>query len=139
MALKTTSFDAAEHITAPDDQMALLNDALASNDAAYISNALGVIARAQGMTKVARGAGVTREALYKSLNKTGDPKLTTVIGVLRTLNYRIAALPSPAVKGLRQSKGIAKVGGKAAHARDTKTTDRPTQRASRAASKYDRP
>ena len=105
MALKTTPFDAAEHITAPEDQMALLNDALASNNAAYISNALGVIARAQGMTKVAQGAGVTREALYKALNKTGDPKLTTLVGVFKTLNMRLEARPAGKVKMVRQ-KGI---------------------------------
>ena len=46
------------------------------------------------MTEVARGAGVTREALYKALNKKGDPKLTTLTGVFNTLNIRLQAAPA---------------------------------------------
>ena len=85
MATKTTPFDPAGYLTSAEDQTELLNDALASGDAGYIANALGVIARAQGMSQVARDAGVTREALYKGLTTTGDPKLSTVVGVLKTL------------------------------------------------------
>src|SRR5262249_1326021 len=55
-------------------QVELLNDALGSGDAGYIANALGVVARARGMAKVARGAGVIREALYKTLSPSGDPQ-----------------------------------------------------------------
>jgi len=73
---KTLPFDPAKHLTDPVDQADLLNDALATGNTAYIANALGTIARARGMSGVARGAGVTREALYKSLNKKGDPNLT---------------------------------------------------------------
>jgi len=71
----------------------LLSDALESGDAGYIANALGVIARARGMSDVARGAGVTREALYKSLSLEGDPKLTTLLGVLKTLGFKLSAEP----------------------------------------------
>lgn len=52
---------------------------------------LGVIARAKGMTEVAREAGVTREALYKSLSGGGDPRLTTLLGVTRALGMTLAA------------------------------------------------
>ena len=62
--LITKPFDAAKYLTSPEAQSALLNDALATGNAAYIANALGTIARARGMTEVAREAGVTREALY---------------------------------------------------------------------------
>lgn len=71
--LKTEPFGAARYITSPEAQADLLNDALASGGAGYVSQALGVIARARGMTEVVRQAGVTREALYKSLSETEIP------------------------------------------------------------------
>lgn len=89
--LKTLPFDPAEHLRNPKDQAELLNNALESGNPAYIANALGTIARAQGMSQVAREAGVTREALYKALSKTGDPKLTTVVGVVKSLGLKLVA------------------------------------------------
>lgn len=91
MSTKTIPFDPAEHLIDPEDQAELLNDALASGDASYIRNALGVVARARGMSEVARGAGVTREALYKAFGAKGDPKLSTLLGVLRTLDLKLSA------------------------------------------------
>jgi probable addiction module antidote protein len=93
MALKTVPFDAAEHLRSPEDQAELLTDALATGDAAYIANALGTIVRARGMSEVARSAGVTREALYKSLNLKGDPKLTTFMSVLKSMKLQLTARP----------------------------------------------
>lgn len=91
--MTTKPFDAAKYLTSAEAQTELLNDALASGEAAYIANALGVIARARGMTEVAREAGVTREALYKSLSDEGDPRLTTLMGVARALGFRLVAQP----------------------------------------------
>ncbi|HTW70501.1 MAG TPA: addiction module antidote protein [Acetobacteraceae bacterium] len=88
---KTEAFDAARYLTSPEAQAELLNDALASGTAAYVARALGVIARARGMTEVAREAGVTREALYKALSEEGDPRLTTVLGVARALGVTLSA------------------------------------------------
>lgn len=96
MALETFPFDAAEHLTAPEDQAGLLNEALASGDAAVVAAALGIIARARGMTEVAREAGVTRVALYKSLSEEGDPRLTTLLGVMRALGVKLSAEIKPA-------------------------------------------
>jgi len=95
LAARTLPFDPAEHLTDPVDQADLLTDALATGNAAYIANALGTIARARGMSDVARGAGVTREALYKSLTEKGDPKLTTVMSVLRTMKIQLTARAEP--------------------------------------------
>ena len=99
MATKTIPFDAAEYLSSPESQAELLSDALESGDAGYIANALGVIARARGMTDVARGAGVTRESLYKALSRDGDPKLTTLLGVMKSLGFKLSAQsaskPSP--------------------------------------------
>ena len=114
---KTLPFDPAEHLTDLADQVELLTDALATGNAAYIANALGTIARARGMSDVARGAGVTREALYKSLTEKGDPKLTTFMSVLRTMNIELTARP--------KASGHA---GKTSHARSRRPT-RPSRAA----------
>jgi probable addiction module antidote protein len=58
MAIKTTEFDAAKHLSSPESQVELLSDALESGDAGYIANALETIARAHGMTEFERGAQV---------------------------------------------------------------------------------
>jgi probable addiction module antidote protein len=102
MATKTLPFDPAEHLSGLEDQAELLNDALDTGDAVYIANALGVIARARGMTEVARGAGVTREALYKAFSDKGDPKLSTLLGVLKTLNLKLSARSAKSGSGGRR-------------------------------------
>ena len=89
--VKTEPFDPAQYLTSPESQTDLLNDALATGDASYVAHALGVIARARGMTEIAREAGVTREALYRSLSEDGDPRLTTLLGVMRALGVRLTA------------------------------------------------
>jgi probable addiction module antidote protein len=93
--IKTEPFDAARYLTSPESQAELLNDALASGDAGYVAQTLGVIARARGMTEVAREAGVTREALYKALSGNGDPRLTTLLGVARALGVTLTARIEP--------------------------------------------
>jgi probable addiction module antidote protein len=91
MALKTTPFDAAEYLDDAASQAELIADAFESGDPGYITHALGVVARARGMTDIAREAGVTREALYRSLSETGDPRLSTLIGVMRALGMQLSA------------------------------------------------
>ena len=70
--------------------MMLLEDAMESGHAGYMANALGTIARARGMTQIAKDAGVTREALYKSLSADGDPRLSTLLGVMKALNLKLS-------------------------------------------------
>ena len=89
--IKTEPFDPAQYLTSPESQTDLLNDALATGDASYVAHALGVIARARGMTEIARAAGITREALDRSLSEDGDPRLTTLLGVMRALGVRLTA------------------------------------------------
>jgi len=93
MAVETTPFDAAEFLDDPTSQAELLADAFESGNATYIAQALGVVARARGMTEIAREAGVTREALYKALSERGDPKLSTLLGVARALGVKLTATP----------------------------------------------
>ena len=93
MALETFPLDLAEYVNTPEALAYLLEDALESGDPAYLSNALGIIARARGMTDTAAKAGVTREALYKALSTKGDPKLSTLLGVFRALGLRLKLEP----------------------------------------------
>lgn len=94
MTLKTIPFDAAEFIDGPEAEVAFLNAALETGDAHHIARAIGVLARARGMTAIAKETGLAREALYRSLSGEGDPKLSTVLGVLDAMNVRLGAEPA---------------------------------------------
>ncbi|MBZ3691632.1 addiction module antidote protein [Phyllobacterium calauticae] len=96
MTIRTTPFDPARYLDTPESQAELLSDAFETGDASYIADALGIVARAKGMTQIAREAGVTREALYKTLSAKGDPKLTTLLGVLKALGVQLAVTPKHA-------------------------------------------
>jgi len=85
----TSPWDSAEVLDTPAAVAAYLEAALEEDDPALLTHALGVIARAQGMAKIAEEAGVTREALYKALSADGDPRLSTFLGVLRALGLRL--------------------------------------------------
>ena len=96
MTIATTPFDPAAFLTTPESQAFLLEDAIASGDDAYITNALGIIARARGMSDTARKSGVTRRGLYKALSPGGDPRLSTLLGVAQALGLRLRLEPIPA-------------------------------------------
>ena len=91
MALETAPWDSAELLDTPEAVAAYIEAAFEENDPASITYALGVVARAKGMSQVARDVGVTREALYKALTSTGDPKLSTFLGVLKALGMKVTA------------------------------------------------
>jgi probable addiction module antidote protein len=93
MAIETLPFDAALFLVDATAQSELIADALESGNASYIATALGTVARARGMSKVAKEAGVTREALYKALAPTGDPRLSTLLGVMKALGIKLIAAP----------------------------------------------
>jgi probable addiction module antidote protein len=90
MALKTTLWDAAEYLESPEAIAGYLEAAFEDGDPALIAAALGDVARAMGMTQLASKAGVTREALYKALSPTGDPRLSTFLGVMKALGIKLA-------------------------------------------------
>lgn len=94
MAIETVPFDPAEYLGSAEGQAELLADAFTTGDPSYIANALGIVARARGMTAVAKEAGVTREALYKALSPDGDPRLSTLLGVTKALGIKISAAPA---------------------------------------------
>lgn len=94
MGLETKPFDAATYLSDRAAQEELIADAIASGDASYIQLALGTVARARGMTGIAEKAGVSREALYRALSETGDPRLSTVMGVIKALDLELTTKPS---------------------------------------------
>jgi len=89
MTLKTTKWDPAEYLNTPASIAAYLEAAFEDGDPALIATALGDIARAIGMTQLASQAGVTREALYKALSPNGDPRLSTLLGVVKALGLKL--------------------------------------------------
>ena len=89
MKAKTTLFDAAEYLDSPEMIVAYIDAALETGDAAFIATALGDVAKAKGMTQIAKEAGVTRDSLYKSLKEGGNPTLATVLGVMKSLGLNL--------------------------------------------------
>lgn len=92
MALKTTLWDSADYLKSEDDRTAYLEACLeeAPDDAVFIANALGTVARSRNMSQLARDTGLTREGLYKALSKEGNPSFGTVLKVVNALGYRLA-------------------------------------------------
>jgi probable addiction module antidote protein len=90
---KTVPYDVAEQLRTPEEMAAYLDAWFeeAPDDAAGIARALGDIARARGMTQVARDAGLSRESLYKALGENGNPSFATVLKVARALGVRLHA------------------------------------------------
>ncbi len=88
---KTRPWDAAEHLETEEDMAAYLEAALEEGDAALVAATLGDIARAKGMTEVAREAGLGRESLYKALSPEGNPEFSTVLKVVRALGLKLHA------------------------------------------------
>ena len=93
MKTKTTLWDAAEHLKTKEDMAAYIACALEEGDSALIAAALGDIARAQGMTKIAKKTGLGRESLYKTLSREGNPELATVLKLFDAIGLKLKAVP----------------------------------------------
>ena len=93
---KTVAYDVAEQLRTPEEMAAYLDAWLeeAPDDVAGITRALGDIARAKGMSQVARDAGLSRESLYKALSEDGNPSFATVLKVARALGVKFHAQPA---------------------------------------------
>jgi len=93
----TTRYDVAEHLRTPEEMAAYLETCLeeANGDAAFIAKALGDIARARGMSQVARDAGLSRESLYKALSGERTPNFDTVLKVVAALGMKLHAEAVP--------------------------------------------
>lgn len=97
MTETTRPFDAAHYLESAGDQADLLSDAIDSGDPRYIAYALGAVARARGgILKLAREAGMNRQALHKALSEDGNPTLETMLKVLKALGLHMRIEETPA-------------------------------------------
>lgn len=89
----TTRFDVTEHLRTPEEMAAYLEACFeeAGDDAAFIAKALGDIARAKGMTQIARDTGLSRESLYKALSGERTPGFDTILKVIQALGLKLHA------------------------------------------------
>ena len=89
MGVKTRPFDPAEYLRSEEDIVEYLNVWLEDGTPKEIARALGDIARSQGMTEIARKAGLGRQALYSALSENGNPTLETLTSVLSALGLQL--------------------------------------------------
>lgn len=97
--MASTKWDSAEFLDSPEAIAAYLEAAFEDGDPKVISHALGNVARARGMSRLAEDAGVTRAGLYKALSADGDPRLTTLLGVLKGLGLSLSVHPNSRTPG----------------------------------------
>lgn len=106
MAEKFTRWDAVDYLKTGED-MALYLDACLDEDpgdGSLVRAALNDIARARGMTQLARDTGLTREGLYKALSASGNPEFSTMLKVIKALRIRLHAAPAASTKPRRSSR-----------------------------------
>jgi probable addiction module antidote protein len=94
MKVTTSPYDVAEHLRTPEEMAAYLEACMeeADGDVAFIAKALGDIARAQGMTQVAKDSGLSRESLYKALSGERSPSFDTILKVVTALGLKLSAI-----------------------------------------------
>lgn len=90
-AAELPEFDAARYLDNEESVAAYLTDILEANDPALLAAALGDIARARGMSEIAKASGLTREALYKALRPDAQPRFDTISRVCSALGVRLVA------------------------------------------------
>lgn len=91
--IKISDWDTSELLKTEDDIAQYLSVAFEEGEADAIAVALGNVAKARGMTEIAKKAGVSRENLYRSFRIGGDPKLTTLVSVMSSLGVKISVTP----------------------------------------------
>ena len=91
--IKTRPFDAANYLTSEEDIAAYLSVVMQDGDPALLGAALGDIARARGMTQLARDTGLSRESLYKSLSGERAPNSDTLFKVIKALGFQLTLAP----------------------------------------------
>lgn len=96
MKTRLRTYDVSNHLRSPEEMAAYLEASIAESngDPAFIARALGDIARAKGMSDVARRAGLGRESLYKALSEDGNPQLGTVLKVAKALGLEFSVRPA---------------------------------------------
>ena len=92
--IKTSTYDSAAYLDSIEAIQAYMDEALETGDPAFITKALGTVARAQGMSHIAHKAGVSRESLYKALSSEGNPEFSTVLRVVQALGLKFSLSPA---------------------------------------------
>jgi probable addiction module antidote protein len=87
----TRPYDAARYLKTKESMAAYLEAALEDGDPRLVASALGAIARANGMSQLARDAGLSRESLYRALSPDGNPEMATFLKVVRALGVQLHA------------------------------------------------
>jgi probable addiction module antidote protein len=90
-ALKTSPWDSAELLDSPESIAAYIEAAFEDGDPSLIAHALGVVARARGMSQLAKDTGLSRDALYKAFQPDGNPTLQTLTSVMKALGMKLTA------------------------------------------------
>jgi probable addiction module antidote protein len=101
---KTTRFDAADYLDTEKRQAAYIAAALETGDADFVRDALSIVARARGMSEIAKKAGLNRESLYKALGKNGNPEFATVMRIVRSLGLTLSARAASPSRGAKRRR-----------------------------------
>jgi probable addiction module antidote protein len=91
MKSSTRPFDPAAYLDDDEALAVYMSEALETGDPAFITDAIGIIARARGMTQVAKDAGLSRESLYRALSSDGNPEFATILKVVDALGLKLTA------------------------------------------------
>jgi probable addiction module antidote protein len=92
--MEIRKFDPTEYLDSDEAVAAYVTEALETGDPAFVADALGVVARARGMSEIARRAGLSRESLYRALSPDGNPEFATVLRVMQALGLELSAIPA---------------------------------------------
>lgn len=94
MSVKTRAFDSARYLESEEEIGEYLQAMSEDGNPAEIAHALGVVARARGMSELAQKTGLTRQALYKALGENGNPEFATITKVADALGFKVTLVPS---------------------------------------------
>ncbi len=109
MFVKSSPFDPADHLKTDTARVLYMNECLKDSDPAFIADAIGVIARSRGMTEIAKEAEVSRESLYKSLSKKGNPEFATILKLMAALDLTLCVKQKRKSRAKVAVKSTAKV------------------------------
>jgi probable addiction module antidote protein len=102
--MKTKPFDESKFLETEEDFADLVNDALSTGHSGYIAAALGTVARAYGIKKLAEETGLNRATLYSALKEDGNPTLETIVKVTNVFGVTLGAKPSSKPRAVRKAR-----------------------------------
>jgi probable addiction module antidote protein len=107
MALKTARWDASEFLDSDEAIAAYLSAAFEDGDPGFIAASIGHVAKAKGMSQIARETGLSRESLYRALSDDGNPELSTMTKVMQALGLRIQIAPAAPTRPSKRKRAAA--------------------------------